>query len=270
MNSKKVINLSAEDKLKLLFNLQKIDSQIDSIRKLRGELPLEVQDLEDEVAGLETRIEHLNDEIAEIAKKVNSKKITIEESKSRIKKYETQQMNVRNNREFDALTKEIEFQNLEIQLAEKRINEGQLSIEEKEEVLESSNNDLSDRQKELKVKSEELDEIISDTEKEEKKFLNQSNKFKAKIEDRLVRAYTRIRDNALNGLAVVTVQRNACGGCFNRIPPQRQLDIKLSKKIIVCEYCGRVLVDKVKIAGEEEEKIVEKPKRRITRRKRQV
>ena len=196
--------LTAADRLKLLYELQQVDSEIDNIRILRGELPLEVQDLEDEVAGL---------------------------------------MNVRNNREFDSLSKEIEFQTLEIELCNKKIKEFKSTIEEKNEVIENSTKLLEERASDLKSKKEELDSIIAETQKEEEKLVAQSQDIELKIEPRLLTAYKRIRANARNGLAVVTVQRGACGGCFNKIPPQRQLDIKTHKKIIVCEYCGRILVD---------------------------
>jgi hypothetical protein len=220
-----------------------IDSKIDKLRTIRGELPLEVSDLEDTVAGLETRLTNITEEVAELENQLNEKKQSIKDFQSNIKKYEAQQSKVRNNREYDAITKEIEFQNLEIQLAEKRIKEAKASILLKTEVLEKSKAEFEERSKDLKAKKGELDEIIAETEKDEVELIKESEKASAAIEDRLLNAYRRIRANSRNGLAVVAVERDACGGCYNKIPPQRQLDIRLNKKIIVCEHCGRVLVD---------------------------
>ncbi len=256
---------TVEEKLQALYDLQVIDSKIDKIRTIRGELPLEVQDLEDEVAGLETRIENAEEALKTLATDVSAKKNQIEESKSAIKKYEEQQKNVRNNREYDALTKEIEFQNLEIELAEKRIKEYSFKIESKEEVNNDSKAKLEEVKKDLELKKNELDEIIAETEKEEKALLKESEKAEKVIEERLLTAYKRLRGNARNGLAVVPVERSACGGCFNKIPPQRQLDINSHKKVIVCEHCGRILIDP-KMAGIEEV-VVEKPKRRTRAKK---
>jgi predicted nucleic acid-binding Zn-ribbon protein len=235
--------ISVEDRLRALYNLQLVDSEIDKIKTLRGELPLEVQDLEDDIAGLETRLNNLREEVVALEKSVQKKNIEITEAEGLIKKYEEQQKNVRNNREFDSLSKEIEYQNLEIELFNKKIKEFNVQIEEKKLVISESEITLSDRQSDLDNKKSELDEIISDTQKEEEGLYKKLDKVQAIIEERLLTAYKRIRSNARNGLAVVPVQRDACGGCFNQIPPQRQLDIKSRKKIIVCEYCGRILVD---------------------------
>ncbi|MBS1651475.1 MAG: hypothetical protein JSU07_05620 [Bacteroidetes bacterium] len=240
---KEKIDASVEGKLKALYELQLIDSKVDRLRTIRGELPLEVNDLEDTVAGLETRLKNASDEVEDLTKQIADKKQAIKEFHANIKKYEAQQSKVRNNREFDAITKEIEFQKLEIELAEKRIKEAQHGLTLKDGILEKSKHEFEDRNKDLKIKKSELDEIISETEKEEKDLLEQSEKASKGIEDRLLNAYRRIRSNTRNGLAVVPVDRDACGGCFNKIPPQRQLDIRTNKKIIVCEHCGRILVD---------------------------
>jgi predicted nucleic acid-binding Zn-ribbon protein len=240
---KEKIDASIEGKLRSLYELQLIDSKIDRLRTIRGELPLEVSDLEDIVAGLETRLNNVTEEVQELENQINEKKQAVKDFQANIKKYESQQNKVRNNREYDAITKEIEFQNLEIQLAEKRTKEAKLAIANKSELLEKSKTEFEERKKDLKVKKGELDEIIAETEKEEKDLLKDSEKAAAKIEDRLLSAYKRIRANTRNGLAVVTVDRDACGGCYNKIPPQRQLDIRTNKKIIVCEHCGRILVD---------------------------
>jgi len=232
-----------EKKLIALYSLQKIDSQIDKIRVIRGELPLEVQDLEDEIVGLETRVQKYEAEITDIEASIAEKGNQIKESQDLIKKYKDQQMNIRNNREYDSITKELEFQDLEIQLCEKRIKEGIARRDAKLIEVEKAKNQLVERQKDLEAKKSELDEIVSETEKEEVDMMERSKVHEANIEERLLAAYKRIRGNARNGLAVVPVERDACGGCFSKIPPQRQLDIKSSKKIIVCEYCGRILVD---------------------------
>jgi len=216
---------------------------VDKIRIIRGELPLEVQDLEDEIAGLETRIDNYIQETVALEKSIVEKKNVIKDCHSLIKKYEDQQMNVRNNREYDSLTKEIEFQNLEIQLSEKRIKEFQAGLEAKKEEIEQYQKILQDRKGDIDIKKNELDDIIAETEKEETDLIKRSEENQTFIEDRLLTAYTRIRKNARNGLAVVQIERDACGGCFNKIPPQHQLDIRMHKKIIVCEYCGRILVD---------------------------
>ncbi len=236
--------ISIEKKLFALYTLQQIDSQIDKIRIIRGELPLEVEDLEDEIAGLETRTENYIEEIDTLQKSVTEKEIAIKDCQVLIKRYEEQQMNVRNNREYDSLTKEIEFQNLEIQLAEKRIREFSLLLSSKKEEIEKAQLVLSERRNDLEIKRAELSDIVTETEKEEQSLMKKSEENQKFIEERLLTAYTRIRNNARNGLAVVTVERDACGGCYSFIPPQRQLDIRMHKKIIVCEYCGRILVDK--------------------------
>jgi uncharacterized protein len=235
--------ISVEERLRALYSLQLVDSEIDKIKTLRGELPLEVQDLEDEIAGLETRLGNLKDEVVNLEKAVLKKNNEIGEAEALIKKYEEQQKNVRNNREFDSLSKEIEYQNLEIELFNKKIKEFNFQIDEKKVVLSESEQTLNERKTDLENKKAELDEIISDTQKEEEGLYKKLESIEQIIEERLLTAYKRIRGNARNGLAVVPVQRDACGGCFNQIPPQRQLDIKSRKKIIVCEYCGRILVD---------------------------
>ena len=235
--------LTVEEKLKALYQLQSMLSEIDKIKTLRGELPLEVQDLEDEVAGLSTRIEKIQNEIAELKANVVNKKIEIEAAKVSVEKYKSQQENVRNNREYDVLPKEIEFQTLEIELCEKRIRESQAAEKAKNEELVRSTEALEERQKDLEAKKAELDEIISETKQEEEKLREKAKTLETTIEPRLLQAFKRIRKNSRNGLGVVYVQRDACGGCFNKIPPQKQLDIRSRKKIIVCEYCGRIMVD---------------------------
>ncbi|MBK6833875.1 MAG: hypothetical protein IPG89_06195 [Bacteroidetes bacterium] len=248
---KEKVDTSVEEKLKALFELQLIDSKIDKLRIIRGELPLEVQDLEDVVAGLETRFENYSAESKDLEQQVIEKQNAIKDHKANIKKYEAQLGKVKNNREYDAITKEIEFQNLEIQLCEKRTKEYKAIIFAKEDFLSKAEEDLKDKKKDLKVKKSELDEIIEETQKEEEDLMIQSEKRGKEIEARLINAYRRIRSNSRNGLAVVPIERDACGGCFNKIPPQRQLDIKTHKKIIVCEHCGRVLVDPNIIPTEE-------------------
>ena len=240
---KETKDLTVEEKLKALLELQVVDSKIDDIKRLRGELPLEVQDLEDEIEGLQTRIQNYEEELEKLNDSIVHKKNEIKEAESLIKKYSEQQNNVRNNREFDSLAKEIEYQTLEIELCEKRIKEYTVKIEEKNEVINESKEILEDRAKDLEAKKAELNSIVSETQKEEEDLENKSENIQEVIEDRLLNAYKKIRDNARNGLAVVSVQRDACGGCFNKIPPQRQLDVRSRKKIIVCEYCGRILVD---------------------------
>ena len=235
--------ISVEERLRALYSLQLVDSEIDKIKTLRGELPLEVQDLEDEVAGLETRIGNLKEELDKLEKSVSKKSLEIVESQALIKKYEEQQNNVRNNREFDSLSKEIEYQNLEIELCNKKIKEFEFLVDEKKALINDLVTILNDRKSDLENKKAELDEIISDTQKEEEGLYKKFEKIELIIEERLLTAYKRIRSNARNGLAVVSIKRYSCGGCFNQIPPQRQLDIRSRKKIIVCEYCGRILVD---------------------------
>ncbi len=239
-----VTELSVEEKLKALYKLQKINSEIDKIRTLRGELPLEVQDLEDEIAGLQTRIDKLHEEVKSLETATTNKKNEINIAKDLIKKYKEQQNNVRNNREFDSLSKEIEYQTLEIELCEKRIKEFAAQIKEKNDLIEESKKKLEERKSDLESKKNELEDITADTQKEEELLINKRQEYEKMIEERLLTAYKKIRKNARNGLAVASVERDACGGCFNQIPPQRQLDIRSRKKIIVCEYCGRILVDK--------------------------
>ncbi|MDR0969375.1 MAG: C4-type zinc ribbon domain-containing protein [Lentimicrobiaceae bacterium] len=235
--------ISVERKLVALYTLQQVDSQIDKIRIVRGELPIEVQDLEDEVKGLETRIENVEGEIKITNEAISDRKNAIKESETLIKRYEEQQNNVRNNREYDSLSKEIEFQSLEIQLSEKRIREHASKITDLTEKLEKTKARLDERTNDLAIKKAELQSIIEETDKEEQELIARSKDCEKLIEERLLTAYKRIRKNARNGLAVVQIERDACGGCFSKIPPQHQLDIRMHKKIIVCEYCGRILVD---------------------------
>ncbi len=237
------VEISVEERLKSLYELQLGDSEIDNIKTLRGELPLEVRDLEDEIAGLETRIKNLEEEKKSFNAQVVAKKAEIKGAEDLIKKYKTQQNNVRNNREYDSLSKEIEFQTLEIELCEKRIREFAFMVTEKTTFIQSSAVLLEERKNDLSIKKKELEEIVSENQKEEETLANKIISLEKHIEPRLLTAYKRIRKNARNGLAVVTIERDACGGCFNKIPPQRQMDIRQRKKIIVCEYCGRILVD---------------------------
>lgn len=246
--------VSTEDKLRALYRLQLIDSRIDKIRTVRGELPFEVQDLEDEIEGLETRYNKLKGESEELETSITNNKNSITESKALIKKYKEQQDNVRNNREFESLNKEIEYQDLEIKLAEKRIKEFKAQIEAKSSVLEETSELLESRKKDLEAKRKELDDIVSETEKEEKTLLKMSEEAKAQIDDRLVKAYERIRGGSKNGLAVVPIDREASAGSYIKIPPQRQLDVAARQKIIVDEHSGRVLVDS-ELANEEREKM---------------
>jgi len=236
---------TVEEKLIALYKLQSIDTEIDKIKILRGELPLEVQDLEDEIAGLQTRVTNINDEISSFDTSIKEKESLMKDSKDLIKKYDEQLKNIRNNREFDSLNKEIEFQNLEIELAEKRINEAKSSIVGKMDIISSAKTRLDDRSEDLKAKNGELEGIISETKKDEEKLSKESVTAEKVIDDRLLNAYKRLRGSVRNGLAVVPVLRDACGGCFNTVPPQRQMDIAARKKVIVCEHCGRVLVDKL-------------------------
>ncbi|XLS28006.1 zinc ribbon domain-containing protein [Flavobacteriaceae bacterium M23B6Z8] len=245
---------TVEEKLRALFDLQLIDSRVDEIRNVRGELPLEVEDLEDEVEGLKTRLEKLNDELETLNQDISGKKNLIEESKTLIKKYNEQQKNVRNNREFNSLSKEIEFQELEIQLAEKNIKEFKVQIEQKKEVIAQTKERIAERESHLKHKKAELSDIMAETEKEEEALINKSEEYKEMIEDRLVKAYTRIRTNVKNGLAVVPVERGASGGSFFTIPPQVQMEIASRKKIITDEHSGRILIDPA-MAQEEREKM---------------
>ena len=244
--------LTVEEKLRTLYQLQSMLSEIDKIKTLRGELPLEVQDLEDEVTGLGTRIEKIQNEIVELKATVATKRIEIETAKASIEKYKVQQENVRNNREYDVLSKEIEFQSLEVELCEKRIREALAAEKAKNEEIARSTETLDERKKDLEAKKTELEEIVAETKQEEEKLREKAKALETTIEARLLQAFKRIRKNSRNGLGVVYVQRDACGGCFNKIPPQKQLDIRSRKKIIVCEYCGRIMVDP-ELAGVVEE-----------------
>lgn len=250
----KKVEVSVEDRLRALYDLQLIDSRIDEIRNVRGELPLEVQDLEDEVEGLNTRLEKFGANLELIDSEINSKKNLIEEAKSLIKKYSEQQKNVRNNREYNSLTKEIEFQELEIQLAEKHIKEFRAQIDQKKEVITETKERLKERQLHLKHKRGELDAILAETEKEELALIEISEKYQDQIESRLIEAYHRIRNNVKNGLAVVAIERGASGGSFFTIPPQTQVEIASRKKVITDEHSGRILVD-AELALEEKEKM---------------
>ena len=251
--------LTVEQKLKTLFQLQTMLSEIDKIKTLRGELPLEVQDLEDEIAGLSTRIDKIKAEVSELKAASAGKRVEIEAAKASVEKYKSQQDNVRNNREYDFLTKEIEFQTLEIELCEKRIKEFTAEEQEKSEEVAKSIAALEERQKDLDQKKSELDEIISETKQEEEKLRDKAKDLETKIEPRLLQSFKRIRKNSRNGLGVVYVQRDACGGCFNKIPPQRQLDIRSRKKVIVCEYCGRIMIDPELAGVEISHKVEEAP-----------
>ena len=236
-------DLSMESKLFLLYKLQQTDSKIDQIHLLRGELPLEVQDLEDEISGLNTRIDNLKAELKEIETSIAQQKIMMENAKALIEKYTQQQGNVKNNREYDSLTKELENQDLEVQLCEKRMKEGGILLLEKKDTLAKAEILVKERELDLENKKRELDSIVAETAKEEEELEKYSEDIQNQIDARLLAAYKKVRANARNGLAVVTVRRDACSGCFNKIPPQRQMDIASSKKIIVCEYCGRILVN---------------------------
>ena len=246
--------VSVEEKLRALYDLQLIDSRIDEIRNVRGELPLEVEDLEDEVAGLNTRLSNLAEDVTNLETDINNKKLAIEESKTLMAKYEEQQKAVRNNREFDSLSKETEFQELEIQLAEKRINEFKAKIEQKNEVISTTKEKLGKQETHLGHKKSELDAILKETEKEEKLLNEKSEEYSKSIDAHLLNAYTRIRTKVKNGLAVVSIERGASGGSFFTIPPQVQLEIANRKKITIDEHSGRILVDAA-LAAEEKEKI---------------
>ena len=241
--AKKTISISVEEKLKALYDLQCVDSEIDQLRVVRGELPVEIQDLEDEISRLETRLEKFEEEKSILKADQKSKKVAIKNSEELIVRYKKQLENIKNNREFTSLTKELEFQELEIQLSDKRTNEIKAKVLMKDEVIASTTEDLNENKEDLEGKKSELSEITAETEKEEKSLIKKSKSSQKKIDDRLLSSYKRIRTSVRNGLALVSVDRDACGGCFNKIPPQRQLDIKLHKKIIVCEHCGRILVD---------------------------
>ena len=262
--------LTVEQKLKTLFQLQTMVSEIDKIKTLRGELPLEVQDLEDEIIGLSTRIDKIKSEVDSLKSAIAGKRVEIETSKAAVDKYKSQQDNVRNNREYDFLTKEIEFQTLEIELCEKRIKEFSAEEQEKSAEVATSTAALNERQKDLDQKKSELEEIVSETKQEEEKLREKAKDLETKIEPRLLQSFKRIRKNSRNGLGIVYVQRDACGGCFNKIPPQRQLDIRSRKKVIVCEYCGRIMIDP-ELAGIQfevkVEEVVATPTKRAPKRK---
>ena len=269
MAKKDPTELSVEEKLKTLYQLQTTLSAIDEKKALRGELPLEVQDLEDEIEGLTIRIDKIKREIDEFQKAVSQKKAEINEAQASVERYKEQLNDVKNNREYDTLSKEIEFQTLEIELCNKKIREAQTRIEEKTNELHENEEAIKDRQRDLDIKKSELDEIMEETRAEEEKLKEKVTELEAKIEPRLLTSFKRIRKNARNGLGIVYVQRDACGGCFNKIPPQRQLDIKMHKKIIVCEYCGRIIVDP-ELAGIKAEKVATDDKKKATTRKRAI
>lgn len=270
MAKKDPTDLSVEERLKALYQLQTTLSAIDEERALRGELPLEVQDLEDEIAGLTTRVEKIKNDIKEFEDAVKQKKAEIAEAQASVERYKTQLNDVKNNREYDTLSKEIEFQTLEIELCNKKIREANTKVEEKTADLKATEEQIADRRQALEEKKSELDEIMDETRAEEERLKEKAKELEVKIEPRLLASFKRIRKNARNGLGIVYVQRDACGGCFNKIPPQRQLDIKMHKKIIVCEYCGRILIDP-ELAGVKADKPVEeKPKRKRAIRKRVV
>ena len=271
MAKKELLELTEEEKLKTLYELQTTLSAIDEKRALRGELPLEVQDLEDEIVGLNTRMEKIENEINEFQYAVSQKKAEIEQAQASVERYQKQLDEVKNNREYDTLTKEIEFQNLEIELCKKKIKDAVIKIDERHRDLKHAQELLADRNVALKQKKGELDEIMQETREEEEVLKAKAYELEAKIEDRLLTSFKRIRKNARNGLGIVYVQRDACGGCFNKIPPQRQLDIKMHKKIIPCEYCGRILIDP-ELAGVKIETPAaeEKPKRKRTIRKKKA
>ena len=243
MAKKDPTDLTVEEKLKTLFQLQAALSAIDEKRALRGELPLEVQDLEDEIAGLTTRVEKIQNEIAEFQRAISQKKGEIVEAEASVARYKSQLDEVKNNREYDTLSKEIEFQTLEIELCNKKIREANARIQDKKNELQANEEVIAERQSDLDMKKSELEEIMTETRAEEDKLKEKVKDLESKIETRLLTSFKRIRKNARNGLGIVYVQRDACGGCFNKIPPQRQLDIKMHKKIIVCEYCGRIMID---------------------------
>ena len=269
MAKKDPTDMTVEEKLETLYKLQTTLSAIDEKRALRGELPLEVQDLEDEIAGLTTRVEKIKDEIEDFQQAVTQKKAEIAAAQISVKKYNEQLDDVQNNREYDTLKKEIEFQTLEIELCNKKIREAATKVEERKSDLKRAEEQIDDRKQALEEKKNELDEIIEETRAEEERLRDKAKDLEMKVEPRLLTSFKRIRKNARNGLGIVYVQRDACGGCFNKIPPQRQLDIKMHKKIIVCEYCGRIMIDP-ELAGVKTVAEEDKPKRKRTIRKRTV
>ena len=260
--------MPVEERLKNLYQLQTILTEIDRIRTLRGELPLEVEDLEDTIEGLKTRIAKTQAEIVELRARIAEMRGKIETANSQLATYQSQMDNVRNNREYDLLNKEIEFQNLEIELCNKRIREAQAQETAKDEYMSKSKDDLEDRMQDLEIKKNELDEIVAETKADEEKLREKAKSLEVLIEPRLLQSFKRIRKNCRNGLGIVYVQRDACGGCFAKIPPQRQLDVRMRKKVIVCEYCGRILVDP-ELAGVKPDAPAaeEKPKRRSRKKK---
>ncbi len=260
MAKKDPTDLSVEEKLKTLFQLQTALSSIDEKRALRGELPLEVQDLEDEIEGLTTRMDKIKNEIDEFQRAITQKKGEIADAEASVARYKAQLDEVKNNREYDTLSKEIEFQTLEIELCNKKIREANTRIQEKNEELAQNKEVIAEKEKDLEVKREELEEIVTETRAEEEKLKEKVKDLESKIENRLLTSFKRIRKNARNGLGIVYVQRDACGGCFNKIPPQRQLDIKMHKKIIVCEYCGRIMIDP-ELAGVKIDKVTGEEKK---------
>lgn len=260
-------DLSIEDKLKNLYQLQTMLSEIDKIKTLRGELPLEVQDLEDEIEGLTTRIERMQADMAGLQDEIARRRVGMQDNMANIERYTSQLDNVRNNREYENLTKEIEYLQLDNQLNEKKIREASALLETKQEEIRRCSDNVTERRTDLDIKKSELDEIISETRAEEEKLRERSKSLEATIEPRLLSSFKRIRRNSRNGLGIVYVERDACGGCFNKIPPQRQLDIRMRKKIIVCEYCGRIMIDP-ELAGVQLQKpSEEKPKRRSRKKK---
>ena len=262
MAKKDVAEMSVEQKLKTLYQLQTTLSEVDKIKTLRGELPLEVQDLEDEIAGFTTRLNKYEEEVASREADIEMKQHKIAEAKSLKDRYQEQQKDVKNNREYDMLSKEIEFQTLEIELQNKKIGEARAGIEKRLQEIEECKAVLDDRQQALAEKKAELDDIVAETKAQEEKLREKGKTLEVQIEPRLLTAFKRIRKNSRNGLGIVYVQRDACGGCFNKIPPQRQLDIRMRKKIIVCEYCGRIMIDPELAGVKPAETQEEKPKRR--------
>ncbi len=243
MSDKENKEITVHDRLKALYKLQVMDSKIDELRRLRGDTPLKVKDLEDEIIGLKTRAEKMDAEIKTLKEQVSEKKNIIKEAKDKLKKYDEQQKKVRNNREFEALSKQIEYEELELQLSDKRIKEYTAEIKEKGQAFEAIKDEIVEREKDYENAKKELEGIVEETEKDEQTLKDLRVAVEQKIEHRLLKAYLRIRKGVRNGLAVVPIHREACGGCFNRIPPQRQIDVESHKKIIVCEFCGRILVD---------------------------
>ena len=262
MAKKDVAEMSVEQKLKTLYQLQTTLSEVDKIKTLRGELPLEVQDLEDEIAGFTTRLNKYEEEVASREADIEMKQHKIAEAKSLMDRYQEQQKDVKNNREYDMLSKEIEFQTLEIELQNKKIGEARVGMEKRWQEIEEGKAVLDDRQQALAEKKAELDDIVAETKAQEEKLREKGKTLEVQIEPRLLTAFKRIRKNSRNGLGIVYVQRDACGGCFNKIPPQRQLDIRMRKKIIVCEYCGRIMIDPELAGVKPAETQEEKPKRR--------